>query len=240
MLDNAWNDPQINLVVVRGKGGEGKTSLVATWMAELACKNWRGAERVIDWSFYSQGTRDQTAATAEFFINQTLFNLGDPNPNAGGTEERATRLVELINQRRTLLVLDGLEPLQYPPGAMHGVLRDVGMATLLRGLVAQNLGLVVVTTRDDLRDIQQHYGRSAVVLELKSLSPVAGAQVSVQRRSHASGSRHDPTRGQGVATGERRRRRARVDINSYRPVPAAYRTWRYSQARHVKVGGRRA
>jgi len=39
--------------------GMGKTSLVATWMAELALKSWRGAERVFDWSFYSQGTSDQ-------------------------------------------------------------------------------------------------------------------------------------------------------------------------------------
>ena len=177
VLDDAWNNSHINLVVVRGKGGEGKTSLVATWMAELAYKDWRGAERVIDWSFYSQGTRDQTAATAEFFINQTLIDLGDPDPNAGGPEERAARLVKRINDRKTLLVLDGLEPLQYPPGAMHGALKDAGMATLLRGLAAQNTGLVVVTTREKVTEIQQHYGRSAIDHDLTFLSPLAGAQL---------------------------------------------------------------
>ncbi|MBX3416240.1 MAG: NACHT domain-containing protein [Pirellulaceae bacterium] len=177
VLDDAWNNPRINVVVVRGKGGEGKTSLVATWMAELAFKNWRGAERVIDWSFYSQGTRDQTAATAEFFINRALIDLGDPDPTLGSPDERATRLVKLINERRTLLVLDGLEPLQYPPGSMHGALKDAGMATLLRGLVAQNTGLVVVTTREKVTEIQQHYGRSAIDHDLTFLSPLAGAQV---------------------------------------------------------------
>jgi tetratricopeptide (TPR) repeat protein len=177
VLDDAWYNQQINLVVVRGKGGEGKTSLVATWVAELAFKDWRGAERVIDWSFYSQGTRDQTAATAEFFINQTLIDLGDPDPNAGGPEERAARLVERINDRKTLLVLDGLEPLQYPPGAMHGALKDAGMATLLRGLAAHNKGLVVVTTREKVTEIQQHYGLSAIDHDLTFLSPLAGAQV---------------------------------------------------------------
>jgi hypothetical protein len=50
-LDAAWNDPHKNVVIVRAFGGMGKTSLVATWMAELALKNWRGAERVFDWSF---------------------------------------------------------------------------------------------------------------------------------------------------------------------------------------------
>ena len=64
-LDAAWNDPHKNVVIVRAFGGMGKTSLVATWMAELALKNWRGAARVFDWSFYSQGTREQSAASAE-------------------------------------------------------------------------------------------------------------------------------------------------------------------------------
>lgn len=177
VLDEAWNNLQINLIVVRGKGGEGKTSLVATWMAELAFKDWRGAEQVIDWSFYSQGTRDQTSATAEFFVNQALTDLGDPDPNAGGAEERAARLAKLINEKRTLLVLDGLEPLQYPPGAMHGALKDAGMAALLRGLVARNSGLVVVTTREKVTEIQQHYGRSAIDHDLTYLSPLAGAQL---------------------------------------------------------------
>ena len=77
LLDAAWNDPHKNVVVVRGKGGEGKTSLVASWMAELALKDWRGAECVYDWSFYSQGTRDQGTATAEpFTLEQELKPFG--------------------------------------------------------------------------------------------------------------------------------------------------------------------
>ena len=53
MLDAAWDSKSTHVVVVRGKGGEGKTSLVATWMAEMAMKDWRGAETVFDWSFYN-------------------------------------------------------------------------------------------------------------------------------------------------------------------------------------------
>ena len=40
-LDAAWNDPHKHVVIVRAFGGMGKTSLVATWMAELAMKNWQ-------------------------------------------------------------------------------------------------------------------------------------------------------------------------------------------------------
>jgi tetratricopeptide (TPR) repeat protein len=146
-------------------------------MAELAHKDWRGAERVLDWSFYSQGTRDQGAATADFCVNRLLTDLGDPDPTHGSPEDRAQRLARLLNQQRTLLVLDGLEPLQYPPGAMQGRLKDNGMATLLRALVAQNRGLVVITTREKLPEVEAHYGLAAVDHDLQFLSPLAGAQV---------------------------------------------------------------
>jgi hypothetical protein len=127
-------------------------------------------ERVLDWSFYSQGTRDQSSATSEVFVHDALEHLGDPDPNAGDAEARAGRLARLLGGQRCLLVLDGLEPLQYPPGPMHGALKDPGMAALLRGLVARNAGLCVVTTRERVDEIQQHYGKSAVDHELKFLT----------------------------------------------------------------------
>jgi hypothetical protein len=175
MLDEAWNDVHKNVVVVRGKGGEGKTSLVASWMAELAMKDWRGADCVFDWSFYSQGTRDKGTASAETFIVAALGFFGDADPNRGAFEERGARLAQLVGSKRCLLVLDGLEPLQYPPGPMHGQLTDKGMAALLRGLVGRNSGLCVVTTREKVDEIKQHYGKAAIDHQLEFLSPLAGA-----------------------------------------------------------------
>ncbi|MFM7869759.1 MAG: NACHT domain-containing protein, partial [Planctomycetaceae bacterium] len=177
VLDDAWQNPQCNVVVVRGRGGEGKTSLVAEWMAELALKNWRGAERVFDESFYSQGTSNQSTATSQFFLQRMLIQLKDPDPAYGDEEARAARLVRLLQEQRTLLVLDGLEPLQYPPGPLHGSLHDRGMRALITGLAAQNTGLLVITTREFIGEIQQHYNRTAIDLDLKQLSPVAGANV---------------------------------------------------------------
>jgi hypothetical protein len=126
-LDAAWNGKK-NVVVVRAFGGMGKTSLVATWMAELAMKNWRGAERVFDWSFYSQGTSDQGNASADVFIAAALKDFGDPDPTLGSPWDRGARLAALVGKARCLLVLDGLEPLQYPPGPMQGKLKDAADA----------------------------------------------------------------------------------------------------------------
>jgi hypothetical protein len=40
----------------------------------------------------------------------------------------------------TLLILDGLEPLQFPPGAQEGRLREPSLQALLRELAAFNKG----------------------------------------------------------------------------------------------------
>jgi hypothetical protein len=173
-LDAAWNGGK-NVVIIRAFGGMGKTSLVATWMAELAMKNWRGAERVFDWTFYSQGTSAERVASADSFIAAALTAFGDPDPTKGSPWDRGARLAGLVGKTRCLLVLDGLEPLQYPPGTMEGSLKDPGIEALLKGLCAHNAGLCVVTTREKIPDLQQHYGRTADDIELFALTDLAGA-----------------------------------------------------------------
>jgi hypothetical protein len=174
-LDEAWADPHCHAVVIRAWGGAGKTALVSAWMAEMDHKGWREATRVFDWSFYSQGTRreGETAVTGDFFIAEALKFFGDPNPQAGSPEERGDRLARLVAEHRSLLVLDGVEPLQHPPGPMAGYLADPAVSALLRGLSAQNAGLCIVTTREPVADVQ---GRPTVPLwELDELSEEAGA-----------------------------------------------------------------
>ena len=54
--------------------------------------------------------------------------------------KKGERLAKLVARRRTLLVLDGLEPLQNPPGPQEGRLREPSLQALLRGLAAFNTG----------------------------------------------------------------------------------------------------
>jgi hypothetical protein len=76
-----------------------------------------------------------------------------------------------------LLVLDGLEPLQNPPGPQEGRVRDPFLQALLRELAAFNRGLCVITTRLPVADIADHEGASALRLELEQLSSDAGARL---------------------------------------------------------------
>lgn len=91
--------------------------------------------------------------------------------------EKGVKLAELVRQHITLLILDGLEPLQYPPGEMHGHLRDHGVQALLKQLARANTGLCVVSTRVAVKDIETTRGKSTRQIDLENLSPPAGAQL---------------------------------------------------------------
>ena len=175
-LDAAWANRQVNLVSVVAWGGVGKSTLVNYWLRRLAVEGYRSAERVFGWSFYRQGSRGETSSADEF-LDATLAWFGDPDPCLGTSWEKGERLARLIAQRRSLLVLDGLEPLQDPPGAQEGRLRDPSLQALLRGLAAFNQGLCVITTRLPVTDLAEYEGSSALRLDLEDLSSQAGADV---------------------------------------------------------------
>jgi tetratricopeptide (TPR) repeat protein len=176
-LDAAWNDPTIHVLTLVAFGGVGKSALVARWLDRMAADTWRGAVRVLDWSFYSQGTKDQ-ATSAEPFIHHALRFFGDPDPQAGSPHDRGARLAYLIRKERTLLILDGVEPLQYPPGRVEieGRLKDPGLTALLKGLAAGNPGLCVVTTRERIADLASNQ-TTAPQISLEEIDPDAAVDL---------------------------------------------------------------
>ncbi len=175
ILDHAWDNPKTNLISLVAWGGVGKTALVNVWLNQMAQNQYRGAERVYGNSFYSQGAAEGKQASADLFIATALAWFGDPEPDKGSPWDKGERLAELIKRQRTLLILDGVEPLQYPPGEMEGRLKDPGLQCLLRELARHNPGLCIVTTRLPVDDLKDFVGASAEQIELEHLSPEAGA-----------------------------------------------------------------
>jgi hypothetical protein len=149
-LNDAWANHQINVVTIIAWAGVGKSTLVNHWLRRMAGKHYRSAQLVFGWSFYRQGTSGGTSSADEF-LDAALAWFGDPDPRLGTAWEKGERLAKLISHRRTLLVLDGLEPLQNPPGPQEGRLRVPSLQALLRELVAFNKGA--------LRDYHPHAGR---------------------------------------------------------------------------------
>ncbi|HEX3553174.1 MAG TPA: toll/interleukin-1 receptor domain-containing protein [Thermoanaerobaculia bacterium] len=171
-MDAAWDDPATNVFSLVALGGAGKSSLVNAWLEDLWAEDWRGAERIFGWSFYSQGT-EATGASGDSFVNEALWWFGYRGDPITSPWEKGVVLARLIRERRTLLILDGLEPLQHPPGAQTGRIKDLAVAALVRELAVQNPGLCVITTRLAVADVAGKAG--AASSDLEKLPPEAGA-----------------------------------------------------------------
>nr|VFJ46585.1 MAG: hypothetical protein BECKFW1821B_GA0114236_100116 [Candidatus Kentron sp. FW] len=180
LLTRAWHDPATRILVLVAEGGEGKTSLVAQWLTEnFIHANWAGVEAFFDWSFYSQGTRDQSAANSGQFLDTALRHfretaLADSPISA---DQKAEALARCVARQRALLVLDGVEPLQHPdrPGGLAGRFKDVGIGRLLKALAQMpesgdgknndqnrhppraSTGLCIVTSRVPLVELKRFH-----------------------------------------------------------------------------------
>ncbi|MEK6289303.1 MAG: TIR and AAA domain-containing protein [Acidobacteriota bacterium] len=186
LLNDVWakvrraESPRPHILTLVALGGEGKTSLVAKWASQLAYQNWPGCDAVFAWSFYSQGTRDQVAASSDLFLKEALNFFGDDADKEfaasnAGAFEKGQRLARIVGERRALLILDGLEPLQYAPTSpTPGELKDQGIAALLKGLAANSHGLCIVTTRYALPDLRAFIGNTVHEEKLTRLSTDAG------------------------------------------------------------------
>ncbi|HET9225733.1 MAG TPA: TIR domain-containing protein [Thermoanaerobaculia bacterium] len=175
-LGAAWESPETHVLTFVAFGGMGKSALVSHWMDSMAAAGWRGARRVLEWSFYSQGTEDRVTS-ADRFLDHALGWFGDPDPKAGASRDRGLRLADLVRREKALLVLDGIESLQHPPNSpLAGRLKDPGLAALLKGLAGGNPGLCVVTTRERVADLDR-FPTTAPQEDLEALSPEAGSEL---------------------------------------------------------------
>ncbi len=55
LLDEAWTEHHTHILTLVAWGGVGKTALVNQWLNQMETDNYRGAQKVFGWSFYSQG-----------------------------------------------------------------------------------------------------------------------------------------------------------------------------------------
>jgi serine/threonine protein kinase/tetratricopeptide (TPR) repeat protein len=175
-LDNAWANENVNVVTIVAWAGVGKSTLVNHWLRRIATEHYRSAQLVFGWSFYRQGSSGNTSSADEF-VDAALNWFGDQDPRLGTAWEKGERLAKLVAHRRTLLVLDGLEPLQNPPGPQEGRVREPSLQALLRELAAFNTGLCIITTRLPVADLADHEEISAMRRDLDQLSANAGAKL---------------------------------------------------------------
>ena len=176
-LDEAWESENINVVSFVAYGGVGKSTLINKWREQMAADNYRGAKRVFAWSFYSQGTGDRVTS-ADIFIAEALKWFGDEETANSNKSpwDKGERLAELVQQEKTLLVLDGMEPLQSYVEFERGKIKDPALAVLVTELAKENPGLCVITTREKVVDLAD-YLETTEQVNFEQISAEAGRAI---------------------------------------------------------------
>ncbi|MCK6437318.1 TIR domain-containing protein [Rivihabitans pingtungensis] len=190
-LDAAWASAgNTALVELIAPGGTGKTALVKRWLEHVKTDNWRGARRVFAWSFYSQGSGDERNASEDVFLAEAIQWFCVSVAASLNPADKGRALAEAIVAHRCLLVLDGLEPLQHPPGPLAGELRAPGLKALLTHLAtAGRPGLALLTSREALKDLDEWANSPTVQrIDLGNLSDSDGAALLHAEGANKAGS----------------------------------------------------
>ena len=179
LLDEAWASPSTQVAFIVAQGGAGKSALVNTWLSRMRDLDYLGAKKVFAWSFYSQGTKENLVSADPFVSAAVAWLGGEGIAVSVNPSERGHQLAELIRRRKMLLVLDGIEPLQYPLNAPHvgGQFTDESIRALLADLAEPGWkGLCLITTRVPLTDLDRFAGTGTVIhLDLENLTADDGA-----------------------------------------------------------------
>ncbi len=180
-LHKAWDEGRTKIFAFDAMGGAGKTALVYHFVQALKASGWRGAQSVFAWSFYSQGSNEDRQTSADDFFKAAFKHFGGKEPPRD-PREKGVELAHLVQGSRALLILDGLEPLQYVArgggrmdDAKVGGVKDPGIKALLSLLADHNPGLCLVTTRIRLAELA---GNTGVAFEpLDRLPLMAGIEL---------------------------------------------------------------
>jgi TIR domain len=171
----AWDGGHTRIFAFDAMGGAGKTALVYHFVQALKASGWRGARSVFAWSFYSQGSNEDRQTSADEFFKAAFkhFSGGRHEPPKD-PREKGVELAHLVQKQRALLILDGMEPLQYAAGrtgggttssGVVGGVKDPGIKALLSLLADNNPGLCLVTTRIKLAELEGAEGVAFDALE---------------------------------------------------------------------------
>lgn len=171
LLNECWEiEAKTNIVQFIAPGGTGKTKMLKHWL-----DNHPEIPVMIAWSFYSQGASEDRQESAAPFFAHAFKALGCAHSDFKSENEKGYYLAELLRQQPSVLVLDGLEPMQYASEGLRGEIKDRALSTLLSNLANQNPGLCIITTRISVNDIADR--ERVVSHDLQNLNSHDGAKL---------------------------------------------------------------
>ena len=148
------------------------------WLQQIATHNYYGKTRVFGWSFYSQGSHN-TFTNSQPFFSAVLPFLGIREIPKDEIE-KARLLARCLQQQPCLLILDGLEPLQYAQNlaAMNGEVQDSALKEfILQFRKTPGKSFVLFSSRQPLVELKKWQADHFLSLDLKTLPHQDGAEL---------------------------------------------------------------
>jgi hypothetical protein len=151
LLNQAWTNPHTRLFLIHGTTGSGKTALIHKWLHHLQKKHWHDAEAVFLWSFNPPDMAHVPQDPVEEFFRHALYWFGGETASRCPNLLQGEYLARLMQAHHTLLILDGLDILQFKMGSNSQQLGDPRLNVLLERLSAAKTGLCVALSREPLQ-----------------------------------------------------------------------------------------
>ncbi len=169
-LTEAIKNPHKRLAIIVAAGGIGKSALTDEWLQQIAQENYYGKTRVFGWSFYAQGTHTSYTNSQEFFSKVLPFL--DVTEIPKDEIEKARVLARCLQQQPCLLILDGLEPLQYSENLqpINGELQDSALKEFI-ACFRRTAGksFVLFSSRQPLVELKKWQAEHYLSLDLETL-----------------------------------------------------------------------
>ena len=187
----ASRNSAVKVVCICGQTGQGKTALVNQWLRRLPEQqpSWLGFERLLIWTFKKQRNRQNvslSAMTSSEFSDRAFEALGESKTKRHeDLVARGQRLANVLDQRRTLVVLDGIELFQSHVadpmlGLECGQCTDQFVAGFLEGLVHAKNVFCLTTAQLPLAELSSWRGAGFEERMLAPLSADEGAELLQQ------------------------------------------------------------
>ena len=166
IINQIWQKKtSARMVCFYGHGGVGKSSIVDKWLDELNRQS-ASKQKIFAYSFYGQGDEESVARSNDFF-NKLCAQFGYPLQKNVTSADLGRRLARLIGDDKLILILDGLEPLQYGNDLERDTIRDPALSMLLKKLAKHNNGICIVTTRIAPPELVELAPENVIVHEVK-------------------------------------------------------------------------
>jgi tetratricopeptide (TPR) repeat protein len=151
-ISGDWEDSDRLVVGLIGFGGEGKTSIVRSWVDNRLLSQGSTLSKpkgIFYWDFYEDRSIDQ-------FFESAIVYLGAQAQleEVKSAYERANFLAGMILTGRYLFILDGLEALQYQDGEDYGLLQNPDLKDFLTYFASsEHESFCLITSRAPVIDL---------------------------------------------------------------------------------------